>query len=395
MSDARPELLGLLRACKERHEDDGPRLILSDWLDDSEERTLASLVRLQCRATRMTIRERRHQRVEKRIQALQEKCAAFLKPLSQRKLSTAFVRGLLYVGATLHAIRQPEVLNLARTELWAWVESLSVAGQQWGAAGLRSWLTSGLCEEVGILTFSGLKLSNDAAQAFGEATLPRLRELNLYLAPQGATGLRRLGKAPWAGRVAKLAFNAHGHRRGGIGAAGATALADGRWAGLGELCLPYNDVGDSGAEALADASWFGNVRRLDLQSNNLRAAGVRALLQAARGPGLADVVLHSNPLGDEGAGAVASSSWLSATTNLWLSGCEVGDPGAQALAESSGASRLSTLNLSYNRIGDRGALALARSAHLANLTGLSLYHNQITEAGARALTERFGRAVTL
>lgn len=101
MSDNRPELLGLLRACKERPQDDGPRLVLSDWLEDSGEKTLAALIRLQCQAPRLTVRERQHQRVDRRIRALQEKCAKWLKPLSNSGIKVSFVRGLLRVNVPL------------------------------------------------------------------------------------------------------------------------------------------------------------------------------------------------------------------------------------------------------------------------------------------------------
>jgi uncharacterized protein (TIGR02996 family) len=103
MSAGRPELLGLLRACKERPEEDGPRLVLSDWLEDSGETTLAALIRLQCQAPRLTVRQRRHQRVDQRVRALELKCAKWLQPLSESEIKISFVRGLLRVNVLLIA----------------------------------------------------------------------------------------------------------------------------------------------------------------------------------------------------------------------------------------------------------------------------------------------------
>src|SRR5262245_41227666 len=42
-------LAGLLATCKALPEDDTPRLVLADWLDDHGEEARAELVRLQCR----------------------------------------------------------------------------------------------------------------------------------------------------------------------------------------------------------------------------------------------------------------------------------------------------------------------------------------------------------
>src|SRR4051812_41868891 len=45
----RPELLGLLAACKERPDEDGPRLVLADWLEENGESDRAAFVRAQVR----------------------------------------------------------------------------------------------------------------------------------------------------------------------------------------------------------------------------------------------------------------------------------------------------------------------------------------------------------
>jgi uncharacterized protein (TIGR02996 family) len=44
-----PHLLALLRRCKEAPEDDAPRLVLADWLEDSGDAARAGFVRLQLR----------------------------------------------------------------------------------------------------------------------------------------------------------------------------------------------------------------------------------------------------------------------------------------------------------------------------------------------------------
>src|SRR5262245_49641697 len=46
-ASSRPELLGLLAACKESPDDDAPRLILADWLEEHGEPERARFIRLQ------------------------------------------------------------------------------------------------------------------------------------------------------------------------------------------------------------------------------------------------------------------------------------------------------------------------------------------------------------
>src|SRR5690242_13770882 len=100
MQPARPELLALLQACKQ-DVDDTPRVVLADWLaDQGTTSPLPELIRLQCRAAHMPHRERRHQRVDRRVQALERACAGeWLKPLRDLGLEASFARGLLRVVA--------------------------------------------------------------------------------------------------------------------------------------------------------------------------------------------------------------------------------------------------------------------------------------------------------
>src|SRR5687767_3684112 len=108
MPSAHPELLALLRDCKEVPED-ASRLVLADWLEDRGEMTRARLVRLQCQAARMPIRQQRHQRTHQRIQALVEACGPWLRPLRQAGLEVTVERGLLSVNAALGAVNDAEV----------------------------------------------------------------------------------------------------------------------------------------------------------------------------------------------------------------------------------------------------------------------------------------------
>lgn len=51
----RPDLIALLQTCKDDLDDDTPRLILADWLEDHGETARAEFIRVQCEASHLTL----------------------------------------------------------------------------------------------------------------------------------------------------------------------------------------------------------------------------------------------------------------------------------------------------------------------------------------------------
>src|SRR5262245_29245585 len=82
----RPELLSLLRAAKEQAEDDLPRLVLADWLEEHghpADVARAEFVRAQVELARLPTHDRRRQQLLSRTQALaREHREAWLGPLA-------------------------------------------------------------------------------------------------------------------------------------------------------------------------------------------------------------------------------------------------------------------------------------------------------------------------
>lgn len=278
MQPVRPQLLGLLQACKEEPDEDTSRLVLADWLAEQGVTKLPELIRLKCRSARMSYRERQHQRVDARLQALARACEEeWLRPLRERGLAACFTRGLLHVDAPLKACQRSEVRQLADTELWAWVESLSIGGARWGLPGLQELLPSGLCQGLTSFTLGGIVLGEPEAEALGQADMPLLRELHLYLHRPNAEGLKRLARAPLAKQLVTLSISAGGSERNGIRSTGAPALAAGSWDRLGRLNLHANRIGDAGAQALLTSTGLPRLTTLLLSGNEIGEDMQRAL----------------------------------------------------------------------------------------------------------------------
>jgi uncharacterized protein (TIGR02996 family) len=104
--------------------------------------------------------------------------------------------------------------------------------------------------------------------------------------------------------------------------------------------------------------YLGGLRRLQLPVD---AEGAAALAAAPEVSALEELTLRG-PIGDAGAAALAASNHLSALKKLDLEGTGVGDAGAAALAASRGLGGVEDLNLGGNPLGEAGLAALASPA---------------------------------
>jgi uncharacterized protein (TIGR02996 family) len=106
MSDylsSQPQVLALLREARERPEDDGPRLVLADWLDEHGDPDRAEFIRLQVRCAPGSVLDAdQRSRLQHRVRELLDRHGgAWLGPLWRFWLSPVnWHRGLLSVGLT-------------------------------------------------------------------------------------------------------------------------------------------------------------------------------------------------------------------------------------------------------------------------------------------------------
>jgi uncharacterized protein (TIGR02996 family) len=116
---------------------------------------------------------------------------------------------------------------------------------------------------------------------------------------------------------------------------GVEALANCRSLGrLEVLKLGRTNPGVAGIRALARSRVLNSLRWLDLSSNRLGPMAVRVLADSPLARGLNVLDLSNNPIGDAGAAVLASSANLESLRELVLRNAAIGDRGALALAES-------------------------------------------------------------
>lgn len=150
-----------------------------------------------------------------------------------------------------------------------------------------------------------------------------------------------------------------------------------------------------GIRPLVDSPNLGALTSLSLTMNPLGDEAVQALAASPNCSRLTYLDLMGCGFGNAGAVALGRSPHLACSRHLTLAHNEIGNAGAAALANSPYLAGLEYLALDNNRIRDGGAEALATSPYLGRLESLILWDNEIGPAGANILSTRFGDRVSL
>jgi uncharacterized protein (TIGR02996 family) len=426
-------VLAFLADAKEHPDDNTPRLVLADWLDEhGDER--GEFVRLQCQRTTPGCTRR-----EAELFRLRQ--ANWLAVLAEKGIRTEMQRGLVSVWGTPRKLLSKRLAALGPYEPTAWVDRLSL--DDFAPDDLASLATS---PHWTCLTQLELRKhfyyadhlvaddthgrsSGDWSALADLPVLSRATELNINCQDIGASGMSSLAAQPDLSRLRTLDLACNNLGSGGavalasarsltsltflnlthnrIGAEGFVALA--AWRGLASLTklwLNQNYPGEQGITALATSPWLGNLRELRMNADSMAGmtghesyyrrqrigyAGAVALAGARTLTRLTHLTLAQNNIGPEGATALAASRALPALVGLDLGDNEIGDDGAIALANSQAMANLTTLSLRYNGITDRGAEALAASPYLTRLTAFNFGANRdTTPQGLASLKARFG-----
>jgi uncharacterized protein (TIGR02996 family) len=365
---------GFLQDIIAHPDDDAPRLIFADWLDEHDRPERAELIRLQCALARTDSFTPQFKKLLQRERAL-------LK-LHKKEWAQPF-RGLVLFLRFVRGFVEEVTVNIP-----AFVNR----GERLFGHGPLRHVKFG---------YVGREKADLLPGLFACPLLSRLPELDFCGAALGPGGVAQLAACPHVAGVTWLDLN-----RNHLRSEGFAALARSRYlTGLRHLdltenpYLPRDHLGDAAAEGIAASSVFHQLVSLRLWGQGL---GDRALAILARASGLArleELNLSENQ-GITGIGveSLCASPHLTRLRRLSLQGCpRLLTTAAQALAGASFASALRELNLSSGNtisfrvrtegIGDAGLAALAASPRLAGLRSLDVSAHGITDAGARTLLE--------
>jgi uncharacterized protein (TIGR02996 family) len=312
-----------LQAIIDHPDDDAPRLVYADWLEEHGDADRAEFIRVQCRLAARDgepdglaqLRERERQLLANELRwtaplhGLVQR-ARFVRGFAERVTLTAEqflahadalfrltpVRHLILIDVGKHLRRLAGLPHLGKVHT---LEFRTFAGKD-----LRTLVRSGHLGRLNALILRYGGVDDDSAVVLaGASALARLQVLDLYGCAVGAAGIQAIAASPHLAGLTDFVLGDWV----AIGDAGAEALADpgSRLKHLARLHLSFAGISDVGAEALAAAPTLAGLRTLDLGYNHIGAAGARAL---------------------------ANSPYLQALTHLGLRGNLIRGPARQTLA---------------------------------------------------------------
>lgn len=296
-------------------DDDVPRLIYADWLQDHGDPARAEFIRLQIeRANPSTDRTRRAALWERERQLLWDHELRWTAPLHGLVQRARFVRGFVeqvFVFANDFLPHAEALFRLAPVRHLILTASPADWGQLMAVPSLRFLTTFEL---------RGTTLDAEEATLLAECPhLPHLRRLILRYAT-GEETVRVLSAAPMCSRLTALdLYGAYMENEGAqalihspylkglsylalgditeeIDVAQLLADPSSLLNGLEQLYLGWTQIDDEGAQRLAASPKFARLKVLDLMGNRIEMAGARALAEAPHLQALEALYLQGNPL---------------------------------------------------------------------------------------------------
>jgi uncharacterized protein (TIGR02996 family) len=229
-------------------DDDAPRLVYADWLEDHGEPARAEFIRVQIEMERPDIDPRRLAILQNRERALERRHGKAWRAFMPRwaRKSSEFRRGfvtVLYGTARLFLRDGPRLLEQAPiTEL--------------GLGDVQS------CRRA----------------LFASPLLGRITSLSVGYGNLDREGMSYLAACPHLGRLRWLDLG----RNDDLDQDAIRMLVGAPWLGnLSSLVLWGCPLGDEGAEVLAGSPLVGRLTSLDLGNTHLQAGGVQALMNSS------------------------------------------------------------------------------------------------------------------
>jgi uncharacterized protein (TIGR02996 family) len=382
---ARPDVLALLRECKQRPWDDAPRLVLADWLEEHGENKaelgLAELIRLSCREPPFAVPPPAFSLPERGQELLRAFAVDWLGGLIDQ-VSWGAHRGLFRISCLTNTLSAGALQQPTLPEGWAWVERVGLLGAS--SRNIARAAVAPLLEQVGTLALTRTRLGRGWKVLAETPDLPRLDGLILAQSDITPEQLRRLLAQPAMAALRHLnLLGDHG------GAAIAGALVD--WPGLQSLTtlsLRSACVGDIGAQMLAACPAVDQVGLLDLSTCSLTDQGLGFLVRSPHLRSLRWLALEAN-VGITPAGLTALLESDLPLTGLALDGQALGVEGIRMLAGSPWTARLTLLDLGYRGVTNVSGRLLAASPHLGGLKVLRSF-SYLDDETRQQLLARFG-----
>jgi uncharacterized protein (TIGR02996 family) len=390
-----PAYRGLLDDIIHNPDDDTPRLVMADWLEehgDTVAQDRARFIRLQLQRARLTEHEPAAWSTLREEAALLHRYRrVWLGRLDKFVSKAQFDRGFpdnLVLGVaqfaknantlfSLTPIRQLQILRISQTKLtmadlagipgMARLRGLSIRNSNLGDDRVCELLETLSMPYLESLDLTGCYLGSRTLEALRKGKLPRLGALSLahnHFIDRAERVIETL--APFSLHTLNLSY---------LPLDGESMRGLMQWPGLASLRrLEFTGVpiGARGATRLLSSPHLGPLTHLDLAYTGLRPTGAAALAQSAALSQLRSLNVAHCELGNGGLERLLSGPHLAALEHLDLSGNGLDAAAMEILAAWPGLARLRSLRLDFNLLGLQGLDLLLKYGKLNCLTSLSI-----------------------
>ncbi len=344
----------LLAAIGSQPDEDMPRLMFADYLEESGEPARAAFIRAQCELARTPTWE------PFAVQCRWRTCAV--------ASGQAFMPSLPRLDGTYlrwgeEPFRRGFGWELLIRNVLLWAELAEPVLAQEPAGKIHFW--QGMLDDWRRVAASGF--------------VKQFRELIFHLNP--SEPLLALRDRPEARGITDIHF----HRASGAGMPEVLEDLLASPMGHGVRGLHFHTGYESTRELIGAMRQGGPFQRLSFSVMGISGDHLRNLFENLDSSALAELSFRNEPLGDAGL-MVLASELPASTLSLALEGVGVRAAGLEMLARSERVENLRRLNLSYNALPPRELRILSLSRRLAGLRSVVLAKCNIGDKGVRHLT---------
>ena len=332
----------LYRAILDSPEDDAPRLIYADWLDEHGQPERAEFIRVQCAMARIPEGTGRWRSLNQQAQALERQWrVVWTAPAQERVLEARLARG--FVDAVRLTVEQfafaaEALVRLEPVRVWEFAAT-SMLLNRMSFERLAADPALSVVRALNTGKFVPDELVQSLAQSHYLTGLRTLVVPNRSPSPESIISLLDAAR-----RLDQLEMqDVHGPAFRELWRRGAPIR-------LRRLSMVNSRVADQTVRSLAESAALVLVESLRLDGNEISVRGADAVASTDHLTNLQELSLAGNPIGDDGALAIARSPALRQLRVLNLSDCQIDGAGAQSLADSPYLDRLECLCLDDNRI---------------------------------------------
>ncbi len=396
----------LMHAVLANPEDDTPRMICADWLEEHGDEARGQFIRAQCELARLPAWDRRRQELAWLADDLRARHGArwraelpALEGIRWGEFDRGFVStvrvedaetlyrhdGAVAAAAPVYRVELPRLVVGAPVRpkgSLRWMRAVRFVGY----GDHRQRPDPGFFRGVEVLEllnfpqYGGLGYPQDGPLNWvvantDPAVLTTLKVEGTHVV--GRSFARGLAALPQARRLTRLAlgtrfvdYNTGYFEDPTLGPEGAADLAgSSHLASLTALDLGRQRIGDAGLDALLSSPSLRGLRELELRFNEIASI---AGFGTSQGAAVVRLDMSGNTIGDGGTAALAGAPRLAGLESLGLDTCEVRGRGVKALTAAPFWGTLGRLDLGHNPLGEPGAWALAEAAPPARLHALRL-----------------------